>query len=149
MDIYSQWAQVEQVAFQLGTVVHLHTWKGEQLFQGRYKYFTVVQKYLFQGERILRESNFNVTYLPVFVNLIYDPDLVLHILPEQKAVNVRCKLQQLLKSVPKGYHNCQLMRVYDCVGSFITILQREAWDTFDNFTIFSLKCGCFWDDISR
>ena len=89
-----------------------------------------------------------MTYLPVFVDLIYDPDLVLHILPEQKAVNVRCKLQQLLKSVPKGYHNCQLMRVYNCVGSFIMILLGGAWGTFDHFTIFSLNSGCFLGDIS-
>ena len=61
MDPYSQSAQVKQVAFQLGTVVHLHTWKGEQFFQGRSKYFAVVLKYSFRGERILRGSKFNVT----------------------------------------------------------------------------------------
>ena len=32
MDIYSESVQVELVAFQLGTVVHLHAWKGEQFF---------------------------------------------------------------------------------------------------------------------
>ena len=32
-DIYSQSAQVKQVAFQLGMVVHLHAWKEEQFFR--------------------------------------------------------------------------------------------------------------------
>lgn len=32
-DIYSQSAQVKQVSFQLGTVVHLHAWKEEQFFR--------------------------------------------------------------------------------------------------------------------
>ena len=39
-------------AFQLGKVVNLHTWKGEQFFQGKSKYFAVVLKYSFRGGNV-------------------------------------------------------------------------------------------------
>ena len=55
---------------------------------------------------------------PVTINLVDYPDVVVNSLPGEKTVNVRNKLQHLLKAVSKWHYNCQsvIAWVGDCNG---------------------------------
>ena len=46
---------------------------------------------------------------PVGVGLVDDPDLMLHVLSFQKAMNVWHKLHHLFIAIPKRHNHCQLM----------------------------------------
>ena len=46
---------------------------------------------------------------PVGVGLVYDPDLMLHVLSFQEAMNVRHKLHHFFEAIPERHYHCQLM----------------------------------------
>jgi hypothetical protein len=46
---------------------------------------------------------------PQFVGLVEDPNLVGHALGGQELFHVRCKLEQLLKTIPKGNQDTQVV----------------------------------------
>ena len=50
-------------------------------------------------------------YVPVCINLVDDPDLVLHILSLKEAMNVWNKLNHFFIAVPEWYYHCQLMGI--------------------------------------
>ena len=102
------WHKLNKWLFSLVRWVRLHSSKGEQFFKGRSKYFAIVLKYLFQGERILWGSKFNVTGSEEEMSLVMRLGLTHYVKLLLEKFTLYCKSCVNCTSEPVGNWFCQL-----------------------------------------